>query len=250
MRPLEHDRQAVDGDAGREHVVARRHDQRAGIIGAVARHVDHPAQAAIAAMVEQRLGESEPAGNRGARGAPVRRGGDLGGDAVRRLRAFDQPPRHDDLLVELAGPLEIGDGDLAVGALAQRAHEFARGQRLDVALALQRLLLRVHREGNVDRDHQFDVDRNGARAFVGEAQIRRGGGRERQAGGRHDAGDGTIKTASPHGERLAQGWGKKKAVGLSLPAARSPRSRCRNRRGRHKCACWRRAAGSRKCRCP
>jgi hypothetical protein len=43
--------------------------------------------------------------------------------------AFDQPPRHDDFLIELTGPLEIGHRDLAVGALAQRLHEFARGQR-------------------------------------------------------------------------------------------------------------------------
>ena len=105
QRPLEHDRQAVDGDAGREHVVARRHDQRAGIVGAVARHVDHAAQAAVAAVVEQRLGEFEPAGNRRARGAPVRRGARSRRRRFGRFRAFDQPPRHDDLLVELRRPI-------------------------------------------------------------------------------------------------------------------------------------------------
>ena len=61
------------------------------------------------------------------------------------------------------GPFEISDGDLAVGALAQRLQEFLRGQRQHIALALQRLLVRVHRIGHVDRDHQFDVDRNGVR---------------------------------------------------------------------------------------
>ena len=171
IRPLEHDRQAVDGDAGGEHVVAHRHHQRPVIVGAVAGHVDHAAQAAIAAVVEQRLGEAQRAGNRGARGAPIGRARDLGGDRVGRFRPVDQPPRHDDLLVVLAGPFEIGDGDLAVGALAQRVQEFARGQRLHIALALQRLLVRVHRIGHVDGDHQFDVDRQWRSGFC-----RRGGG--------------------------------------------------------------------------
>jgi hypothetical protein len=83
-------------------------------------------------------------------------------------------------LVVLAGPFKINDGDLAVRTLAQRAQEFARIQRLHIALALQRLLFRVHRVGDVDRDHQFDVDRNGARAFIGETRIGRGEGGNRQ----------------------------------------------------------------------
>ena len=58
---------------------------------------------------------------------------------------------------------------LPVGALAQRLHEFARGQRLDIAFALQRLFVGVHRIGDVDRDHQFNVDWNGAWALVGQA---------------------------------------------------------------------------------
>jgi hypothetical protein len=33
-------------------------DQRPGIVGAVAGHINHPEQAAIAAVVEQRLGEN------------------------------------------------------------------------------------------------------------------------------------------------------------------------------------------------
>ena len=50
-------------------------------------------------------------------------------------------------------------------------------QRLHIAFALQRLLVGVHRIGDVDRNHQFDIDGNGARALVGEAQGRRGKGR-------------------------------------------------------------------------
>ena len=77
--------------------------------------------------VEQRLGEQQRAGDRGARGAAVRRAGDLAGERVGGFRPVDQPPRHDDLLVVRAGPFEIGDRDLAVHAAAERLHEFARG---------------------------------------------------------------------------------------------------------------------------
>ena len=59
VRPLQHDRQAVDGDA--RWPAPRRapiSDERPAIVGAVAGHVDHAAEAAIAAVVEQRLGET------------------------------------------------------------------------------------------------------------------------------------------------------------------------------------------------
>src|SRR5262249_35578601 len=119
VRPLEHDRQAVDGDSGGQHVVADQLHQWTGIVGAVSRHVDHPAQAFIAAVVKQRLGEAQSARNRGARRAAVRRGRNLGCDSVGGFRSVDQPPGHDDLLIGLAGPFKISNGDLAVSALAQ-----------------------------------------------------------------------------------------------------------------------------------
>ena len=52
VRPLEHDRQAIDGDAGREHIVACERDEGTAVVGAVARDVDHAAEPAIAAAVE------------------------------------------------------------------------------------------------------------------------------------------------------------------------------------------------------
>src|SRR5262245_17481894 len=63
VRPLEHDRQAVDGDARGEHVVAHERDERTAVVGAVAGNVDHPAKAAKAATVEQWLAEIERARN-------------------------------------------------------------------------------------------------------------------------------------------------------------------------------------------
>ena len=41
----------------------------------------------------------------------------FGGNRVGRFRPIDQPPRHDDLLIGLASPLKIGDGDLAIRPL-------------------------------------------------------------------------------------------------------------------------------------
>src|SRR5215204_1160522 len=50
--PLEHQRQSIDGDAGRKHVVAHHRDERPAVVGAVARYVDNLAHAIIAAGVE------------------------------------------------------------------------------------------------------------------------------------------------------------------------------------------------------
>ena len=208
-RPPDHDRQAVDGDAGRGDAVARRHHGRAGIVGAVAGDVDDAAQAAIAAGVEQRLGEGKPARDRGARGAPVRRARELVSDCVGGLRPVDQPPRHQDLLVELARPLEIHDGDLAVCTLAQRGEEFLRAQRLHIALALQRLLFGVHRIGNVDGEDQFDVDRNGVGTGIGEMRRRRGIGRHRQSDRGERGGGKTMQILSPHASKAATARGAK-----------------------------------------
>ena len=112
-----------------EHLVAHLRDRRSHVVDAVAGHVDDLAEAAIARRVEQRLGELQRAVDRGARRAPIGRARDLAGDRIGRFRAVDQPPRHQDRLVVQAGPLEIGDRDLAMRAGAQRLQEFARGER-------------------------------------------------------------------------------------------------------------------------
>ena len=52
--------------------------------------------------------------------------------------------------------------------LRSALQELARRQAEDVTLALQSLLFGIHRIGDVDRDHELDVDRNGVRAPVGE----------------------------------------------------------------------------------
>ena len=142
------------------------------IVGAVAGNIDHAADAAETAILEQLRAEFDRAGNRRARRASIRRRRDLADERIRRFRPLDQPPRHDHAPLAIAGPFEIGDGDLAVDALAQGLQEFARSQRLDITLALQRLLVRIHRIGNVDPERELDIDRN-AGLFRGRAADRR-----------------------------------------------------------------------------
>ncbi len=158
---VEHQRQPVDGDPRCDDFVALRNDQRTRIVGTVARHVDHAAQSAEARRREQRLCEHQRTADRGARGAAIRRAGNLAGERVGGFRPLNRPPRHDDLLILRARPFEIGHRDLAMVAGADRGHEFARGDGLDIAFALDLLLLRVHRIGHVHREHELGVDRNG-----------------------------------------------------------------------------------------
>ena len=61
VRPLQHNRQAVDRHPGREHVVAREGDERAAIVGAVPGNVDDAAKTAVAAAVEQGFGKAQRA---------------------------------------------------------------------------------------------------------------------------------------------------------------------------------------------
>ena len=136
MVPLGHQRQAVDGDALRDDLVADLGDRRPLVVGAVARHVDHPLQAAKTALGEQVAGKLQRAGDRGAARAVRRIGGELVDEGLRIGGRRDHRPRHDDVLRGLPGPLDIGDGDLAVDAVLDRLDDAVMGQRSGVALAL------------------------------------------------------------------------------------------------------------------
>ncbi len=85
----------------------------------------------------------------------------------------------DHVLVPGSRPLDIGDGDLAVHALGDGVEDDGRFQRLDIALALQGLLLGVHRVGDVDGQDEFDIDFDGAvpglRGLADTAKAERGG---------------------------------------------------------------------------
>src|SRR5258707_517008 len=63
-------------------------------------------------------------------------------------------------------------------------------QREGYTQALQRLLVRVHRVGHVDRDHQLNVDRDGARTSVGKARRTWRSGRKDKTCDAECAGDG------------------------------------------------------------
>jgi hypothetical protein len=80
---------------------------------------------AIAARIEQGLGELQRPEDRGARRAPVGRALDLVRHRRSRFRTVDQPPWQDDLLVVHAGPFEARNRYPAMAAVAQRLQEFA-----------------------------------------------------------------------------------------------------------------------------
>src|SRR3979409_5352 len=63
------------------------------------------------------------------------------------------------MLVSLARPFEIGNGDLAVGTGLQRLQKFLGDDGLRVTLALDREFIHVHRIGDIDGENQFDIDR-------------------------------------------------------------------------------------------
>ena len=74
------------------------------------------------------------------------------------LGAVEDAPRHDHPLVPGAGPLEVDDRDLAEHAAPDRVVDLGRAEGIGEALPLQRELVHVHRVGDVDRDHEGEVD--------------------------------------------------------------------------------------------
>ena len=164
-------------------------DRRAVVVGTVAGNIDDAPQAAMRILVEQRHREIDRARDRGARRPADRRLHDLGGDGIGGFRAVDHPPGNDDLLVARGRPFEIGHRNLAVRAGLQRLQKLLGDDGLRVALALDRQFVHVHRIGDIDREHQFDIDR-GVGLLVGQpmaeliAGARRGNARDVTSGHR------------------------------------------------------------------
>src|SRR5262249_43143648 len=157
LRLLEHDRQAVDRDAGGDDRLARWDDERALVVGAVAGDVDDAADAAVPAVLEKARAKQQRAGNRSTIGAAIRCTGYFRGDRLRAREPVDQPPRQQDFLIVGIGPFEVGQGDAGVDAGFERDQEFRRDQRGHVTFALERLLVRVHGIGHVDGENEFHV---------------------------------------------------------------------------------------------
>ena len=67
-------------------------------------------------------------------------------------------PGHDHPLVPGAGPFEVDDRDLAEHAAPDRVVDLRGAEGLGEAFPLQRELVHVHRVGDVDRDHEGEVD--------------------------------------------------------------------------------------------
>ena len=95
--------------------------------------------------VEQRRRELQRTRDGRAEGSSVRGARELGRHRGRAFRSLDQPPRHENPLIGCARPFDIGHGDAPVHAGLERVEEFGGRDRLDIALALKGLLVRVHR---------------------------------------------------------------------------------------------------------
>ena len=128
------------------------------VVRAVARDVDDPAGGVDAALAEELHGEVDRARDRGALGATHRLGRHLLGKSGSALGAVEDAPRHDHPLVPGAGPFEVDDRDLAEQAAPDGVVDLGRAEGIGEALPLQRELVHVHRVGDVDRDHEGEVD--------------------------------------------------------------------------------------------
>src|SRR5215213_2482673 len=155
---LQHDRQAVDGDALGDRLVACRRHDAALVVRPVAGDVDDLAGRREAAVGEEPDREVDGARDRGPRGASRRLLGKRAGERHGALRVVDHRPRQEHLLVGGAGPFHVDDADAPDHAAPDGLVDGGRAEGLDKALALQLLLVGVHRVRHVDRDHEREVD--------------------------------------------------------------------------------------------
>ena len=91
----------------------------------------------------------------------------------------------------------------------QRLQEFARRDGGHIAFALELLLLRVHRVGHVDREHDLGIDRNGAARSALRQNLR--------TGRRGDAGE--DRGAEHTGSACNKGQGRDQACDTSSHAS-------------------------------
>ena len=184
----------------------------------------------MAAALEQARAEQQRARNRGAIRAAIGRAGDFRGDRLRAGKAIDQPPRQQDFLIVGIGPFEVSHRDARVNAGLERGEEFRRGQRGDVTLALERLLVRVHGIGHVDREDELHVDIVGVGPLRSRLRRRRrtvrrvcDESRERPAQGEHrQSGQPRHAVLRPAEQRWAVWWAETSPGDpeAALPASR------------------------------
>ena len=157
QRRFAQDHQAVDRDAPREHFVAHLRDVAAGIVGAVARHIDGAAHALEGSALELGHGEFEPGADRRAIRERARQFEHLIADLARRGRVADDRPVDDQLERACARPFDEADRDLAVRAGPDRLDHARIGQCRRVALALQLEFPRVDAARDVGGEHQQEI---------------------------------------------------------------------------------------------
>ena len=106
------------------------------------------------------------------------------GEVVGRLLAVDDGPRDGDVGIEIARPFHVDDGDLALGPRHQGVDHVLVAEGVDIAVALQFVLVLVHGLGDIDGEDQFEVDpphgcallRRDGRGKAEKPRQRQGGG--------------------------------------------------------------------------
>ena len=115
-------------------------------------------------------------------------------------------------MVTHIGPFKISNRNAAIAAGLQRGHELARRERLHITFALQVLLVRVHRIGDIDGEHDFRID--GGRTALGELLL---GNRRRIAIERDERADNGGKRCDERNDKRAH----RKPLGVTLYAGTS-----------------------------
>jgi hypothetical protein len=83
---------------------------------------------------------------------------EAGRKAERILRLLDHGPGDDDLLIRGTGPFDIHDCNTAQHAFADGVMDLRGSECLNEALPLEVLLVRLHGQGDIHRQHERQID--------------------------------------------------------------------------------------------
>ena len=73
-------------------------------------------------------------------------------------RLLDHGPGHDDLLIPGPGPFDVHHRNASQHALPDGLVHLGGPEGLDEALPLEFLLVRLHRQGDIDGQHEREID--------------------------------------------------------------------------------------------
>ncbi len=167
------DGEAVDGDACRHRLVAGVAHRAAGVVGAVAGHVDDAPVGGGADLRQVGAAEIERGADGGAADESARRGEQRCREGGGALAVADHRPIGDHLLLLRPRPFDEADGDRAELAGGDGVQHARIGDGGGIALALQLELVVIDAARHIRREHQRDIDLLGPRQ--GRANGEKGG---------------------------------------------------------------------------